>query len=143
MLPNTVRGLLPLSQIHSQCSVMTSTFGLFFHLDEKTKEMMKIQKEDYKEHLLPKPSSPPKVDDDDDDDDDDDYSDSDYEDDDYDYEDEDDEEEDDESDVENDKDDDDDDDEVDEWLKSNTKKVTLDSKKIYDYSKDLKKGEPF
>ena len=113
---------------------------LVFHLDEKTKEMMKIQKEDYKEHL-PKPSSPPKVDDDDDDDDDDDYSDSDYEDDDYDYEDEDDEEEDDESDTENDKGDDDD--EVDEWLKSNTKKVTLDSKKIYDYSKDLKKGEHF
>ena len=130
------------------CRFITVSPLFIFYVDEKTKQMMQIQKEDYKEHLSPQPSSQPKVDDDDgddDDDDDDEYSDSDYDyDDDYDYEDKDDEEDDNKAYVEKDEDDGDDyDDEVDEWLKSNTKKLNLDSEKIYDYSKDLKKGESF
>ena len=108
--------------------------------------MAKVQQAAYKEHLLPHTSSLAKADDDADDSDDEYSDDSDYEDDDeYDYDSEDD---DDEEDGENSEDDDDDDDdeeedEVDEWLKSNTKKLVLDSKKIYDYTKELKKCEPF
>ncbi|XP_076455873.1 follistatin-related protein 5-like isoform X2 [Babylonia areolata] len=87
-------------------------------------EMEKIQKENYNDHLIPKTSSQSEEDSDDDDNE---YEDSDYDEDDYNYD-----EEDDKKVEEK--------DEVDEWLKSNTKKVTLDSKKIYDYTQDLKKA---
>ncbi|XP_070186937.1 follistatin-related protein 5-like isoform X2 [Littorina saxatilis] len=98
---------------------------------EKVKAMAKIQKEDYKEHLLPQTSTPSKDDDSDEDEDEEDeegYDSSDY-DDEYDY---DEDEDEDEDSAEEDEDDD-------EWLKSKSKKLNVDSKKIYDYSKDLKK----
>lgn len=96
-------------------------------------EMQKIQKENYKDHLIPKSHN--HLGDDHSDDDHSSDEDGDYDEDDYSYD----------EDEENVKDaggvkESKSKDEVDEWLQSNTKKITLDSKKIYDYSKDLKKA---
>ena len=115
------------------CVNVLTVSEFFLTADEKTKEMMKIQKEIYKDHLLPTASSESEDDDGDEDSDEVGANDSDYEEE-YDY-----------GDEEEEKSektgDDDDEDEVDAWLKDKSEKLNMDSKKMYNCSKDLKNGE--